>query len=367
MPTKRPRNLTRRQNRIHEIHAPQIAALRDMIVADALKVPGTTLKIALAIQKRFKKDTPVFLSLETLAAECRVTRKTLFNHFPRIRKRWGIGFYTPSYSQRGAGFSTEVSFPISRVEKYRKYADFCESMGKNVPSFASYLSASKATLKAWVIFTQHTSKVAAPSAAPSLEARSRPRLATEEDSHEGFGTEFWDDSSGKSFWVEATETLPEDFAPAWLGARVENDEGMTGTVIGFPVAGSDERLDYHVLVRYEPQMLDGELTHEVLDWVYLDNITRLDSEPFSIPSPPTVPAAPPHDATDADVVAGTRVRHLKYGDGTCTAIDGTKVTVFFDKYDERKILLAFLQIVDNELAGDILAGAAKVRTEQMTG
>ena len=136
MPTKRPRNLTRRQNRIHEIHAPQIAALRDMIVADALKVPGTTLKIALAIQKRFKKDTPVFLSLETLAAECRVTRKTLFNHFPRIRKRWGIGFYTPSYSQRGAGFSTEVSFPISRVEKYRKYADFCESMGKNVPSFA---------------------------------------------------------------------------------------------------------------------------------------------------------------------------------------------------------------------------------------
>ena len=65
--------------------------------------------------------------------------------------------------------------------------------------------------------------------------------------------------------------------------------------------------------------------------------------------------------------AGTRVRHLKYGDGTCTAIDGTKVTVLFDRYDERKILLAFLQIVDNELAGDILASAVRVRTEQITG
>ena len=65
---------------------------------------------------------------------------------------------------------------------------------------------------------------------------------------------------------------------------------------------------------------------------------------------------------------GTRVRHLKFEDGTCTAIDGNNVTVFFDKYDERKILLAFLQIVDNEaLADDILASAARVRTEQITG
>ena len=76
----------------------------------------------------------------------------------------------------------------------------------------------------------------------------------------------------------------------------------------------------------------------------------------------------PRAEVDSTCRAGTRVRHLKYGDGTCTAIDGTKVTVFFDRYGERKILLAFLQIVDSEaLADDILASAARVRTEQITG
>ena len=46
--------------------------------------------------------------------------------------------------------------------------------------------------------------------------------------------------------------------------------------------------------------------------------------------------------------AGTRVRHLKYGDGTCTALDVNRVTVLFDKHGEQKILLPFLQIVDKE-------------------
>ena len=46
--------------------------------------------------------------------------------------------------------------------------------------------------------------------------------------------------------------------------------------------------------------------------------------------------------------AGTRVRHLKYGDGTCTALGVNRVTVLFDKHGEQKILLPFLQILNNE-------------------
>ena len=233
MPTKRPRNMTRRQNRIHEIHAPQIAALRDMIVADVLKVPGTTLKIALAIQKRFKVDTPIFLSLETLAAECRVNRRTLFRHFPAIRRRWGIGFYTPGYSQRGAGFATEVSFPISRVEKYSKYADFCKSMGHLCPSFASYLSASKATLKAWAKMSQHTSEVAATTADAYADATARPCLATKENSHGKLGADF----NGE--WHKATQVEKPDWSDFDLDddVRWPADEAH-GFVIGFGITGS---------------------------------------------------------------------------------------------------------------------------------
>src|SRR5262249_17954021 len=75
---------------------------------------------------------------------------------------------------------------------------------------------------------------------PASGSPSSPaRLATEENSH---GVEFYP-PDGESFWVDATKDLPEDFHPSWLNARVDNDEGMTGTVVGFPVAGSDERLD----------------------------------------------------------------------------------------------------------------------------
>jgi hypothetical protein len=43
---------------------------------------------------------------------------------------------------------------------------------------------------------------------------------------------------------------------------------------------------------------------------------------------------------------GTRVRHLKFGDGTVKGAEGKTVLVAFDDAETRKVLPAFLQIVE---------------------
>ena len=230
-------------------------------------------------------------------------------------------------------------------------------------------------------------------------------------------------------WFEAStehiDGIPNELV---VGARIKW-EGYTGIIAGHGFALPDQTDDArNVLVLWDETIEDGETLAEYLGWLLADKyIVVTKSAPCQerpVASPISFQVGAKVEATrpglffgvatvvgiDGDVVVtpdcaprvrmpvhprdlrqvapapkpkplptvaeaieargnvtGARVSHLKFGPGKITSHDGKTAEVDFDDGAHTSVLLAFLQIVDNELAGDILASAAKVRTEQMTG
>lgn len=150
-----------------------------------------------------------------------------------------------------------------------------------------------------------------------------------------------DDGHSKPYWVEASRHKPRELAETNLeiGARVEADE-MDGTLIGFHDA------DF-ILIRFDAQIVGTMPIDEKLVWTEVRHVT--------VTAPPS------------GYRVGDKVRHIKCGIGTVVNNEEGRYEVdFAPPYGTRRIMRAFLDPA-NELAGDILASAARARAEQMTG
>jgi hypothetical protein len=239
---------------------------------------------------------PMFpMNLCDLARHCGITERTQRKYRRELEDAKLFRFVTPPYwVPKSQAQATEIWFPTAKVTKWLRNhglltakSDWVsrndkpdaplgntDEMGtsQRPPEINTLGEALSPT--AAMGSTPTTGKItpSLPKEAVGVAAAASPSGAAS-DGAPSAGASFWDEDTDETFWVNATEALPEDMHPSWLGARVKNIEGMTGTVVGFPVAESDERLDFHMLVRYEPT-----LKHEFLDWASIEHLDKLESD-----------------------------------------------------------------------------------------
>ena len=272
---------------------------------------------ARAILAEFHTDGKIPRNLEALARDkCGISIRTFREHRSILEDAGLFRFDTPPYWKRNqADFAvaTTICFPTKRAQKWLRDNGFLEATGKRDRWIEKSACAATTSQKPVANGTGLNQEVAAPAADAYASATARPWLATAESGSERTkGANFWDADTDETFWVAATQNPPDSLDAEYeLGATVVNNEDMTGKIVGFPSADAGERLDGHVLVRYEA------LGNVIADWTPVTGITVVESPAATTNSakPTAKPAAIGARVTGRVFKgAGTVVGHSKVGD-----------------------------------------------------